>query len=71
MSEWQDISTAPKDGTPVILFARCRTATAATVVIGWHLPDMGWIEECFAPNHPVGIVPTHWQPLPTPPETGS
>jgi len=62
--EWQDISTAPKDGTVLLLFARCKTATASAPVIGWHHPDLGWIETCFAPNSPVGIVPTYWMPRP-------
>lgn len=60
--EWQDIETAPMDGTPLELFARAKNATARVVVIGWYLPDVGWIEACFAPNSPVGIVPTHWKP---------
>jgi len=60
---WQPIETAPKDGTPVILFARCKTATASAPVIGWCI-NGEWIEECFAPNRPVGIVPSHWMPRP-------
>jgi hypothetical protein len=61
---WQPIETAPKDGTPLILFARAKHATASAPVIGWWLPDMGWIESAYAPNHPVGIVPSHWMPRP-------
>lgn len=61
---WQPIDTAPKDGTPLILFARAKHATASAPVIGWWLPDMGWIESAYAPNHPVGIVPSHWMPRP-------
>jgi hypothetical protein len=61
---WQPIETAPKDGTPLILFARAKHATASAPVIGWWLPDMGWIESAYTPNHPVGIVPSHWMPRP-------
>lgn len=61
---WQPISTAPRDGTPLWLFARAKNATTAAQVVGWYLDEHGWIEAAFAPNHPVGLVPTHWQPLP-------
>lgn len=68
LSDWQPIETAPKDGTPVMLFARSKLATAPAPVVGWMI-DGEWIECCFAPNRPVGLVPTHWQPLPEPPTT--
>jgi len=61
---WQPIETAPKDGTPLILFARAKHATAGAPVVGWWIPDLGWIESAFSPNHPVGIVPSHWMPRP-------
>lgn len=61
--EWHPIETAPLDGTPVILFARAKTATASSDVIGWFL-DGDWVELCFYPNEPVGIVPSHWMPRP-------
>ncbi len=65
---WQPIETAPKDGTPVMLYARSEKATAPVVVIGWCLYGHRWVECAFAPNLPVGLVPTHWQPLPAPPK---
>ena len=63
---WRDIESAPKNGTPLLLFARCKTATAPVVLVGWHDFDWGWIESSF--TSPVGIVPLAWQPRPTPPE---
>jgi hypothetical protein len=65
--EWQPIESAPKDGTPCILFARAKNATAPAIIIGWYI-DGEWIEGCYAPNHPVGLVPTHWMPNPPFPE---
>ena len=66
--DWQPVETAPRDGTPLLLFARASTATASIVLVGWYLTHWDWIECCFAPNSPVGIVPTHWMPLPAPPQ---
>lgn len=63
-ADWQPIETAPMDGTPLVLFARCKSARAEVVVIGWFLPNMGWVECAFYPNHPVGLVPSLWMPLP-------
>jgi hypothetical protein len=62
--EWQSIETAPQDGTPVLLFARAKHARASIRIVGWFRRDIGWIEGCFMPNQPTGIVPTHWMPLP-------
>jgi len=68
MSEWQDISTAPKDGTVVIL------SNGEWVERGWWSNSMwlgslgpGWITD---DPRDVGVVHsdvTHWQPMPTPP----
>lgn len=68
---WQPIETAPKDGTEfVMLDANVNTAT-----VGHWMADVGWL------NKPVPIggakheprwfplaTPTHWMPLPQPPE---
>lgn len=63
---WRTMESAPRDGTPLLLFARAKNATAPGILVGWHLEDDGWIELCFGPrNDPVGIVPFAWMPLPT------
>lgn len=59
-----DMDKAPKDGMPLMLFARSKNATASVRLIGWYLQDLGWIEAAFSPNHPVGIIPQAWQHLP-------
>lgn len=61
---WRPISSAPLDGMPLLLLARAKNASASAIVIGWYLRDIGWIEAAFVPNHPVGLVPSHWMPLP-------
>lgn len=66
---WQDISSAPKDGTEVIGYdaddkIRC--------IIRWgkhnHVPLYGWIYQVELYGEEVdGFDPTHWQPLLAPP----
>lgn len=59
---WQPIETAPKDGTPLLLFARSIQATASIPMIGWFLDEHGWIAQSF---HGIDkIVPSHWMPRP-------
>jgi hypothetical protein len=67
--EWQPIETAPMNGKPVLLFARSIHATAPIRMVGWWIYGQGWQECAFAPNHPVGVIPTHWMPLPAIPES--
>jgi hypothetical protein len=72
MSEWQPIETAPKDGTAIL------------VCSAWTMPDglyrVGWIADGFfdGGHWLFGWLdldpeeyspPTHWMPLPAPPET--
>jgi len=61
MNEWQSIETAPKDGSDILTCARF----GGISVRYWGVGDddeMAWqprIRGCF---------PTHWMPLPKPPE---
>lgn len=60
MSEWQKIATAPKDGTLIIVSSpRWRDSDVAR----WW-PDGIW----HYGDHFRASDPTHWQPLPTPPQ---
>lgn len=67
---WQPIETAPKDGTPVLLYREC----AGWSVRGWgYWVDVkgidGWVSHGFGdPPGNLGLGhPTHWMPLPEPP----
>lgn len=66
---WQPISTAPKDGTDVLV---CQGATVAVAHWNLHLGGPGWLDDSGAAQHDywnyVGCIsPTHWMPLPEPP----
>lgn len=72
MSTWQDIGTAPRDGTAIDLwfgdrvprrYARvvdCEWRQAETVP-GWYAPSEGGV------LYLVGYGATHWMPRPSPP----
>ncbi len=59
MSDWQDISTAPKDGTVFLGkmgYTKRKTHWGKTS----HIPLFGW---CFGKVEDVDIwEPTHWKP---------
>lgn len=61
MSEWRDISTAPKDGTEVLV-----CLGEITCVATWNLWDG---EEAWRDHYGFHFSPTHWMPLPAPPIT--
>ncbi|MEK7916599.1 hypothetical protein AAB988_29660 [Burkholderia contaminans] len=62
---WQPIETAPKDGTPIVMFARYAHATASVVVIASWLEGYGmWINQSFSGGPFQQVVPSHWMPRP-------
>jgi hypothetical protein len=77
MSVWQDISTAPKDGTVIDLWVvfpsgPVRWADARWVEAGEHSCS-GPANWCSRENFPLHAfvekpVATHWMPIPNPPE---
>ena len=70
MSEWQPIETAPKDGSTVLV------ATSGKVTAAWWDEDQSIWTELLVWNsvfdeyeaQPIGFAPTHWMPLPPPPQ---
>ena len=76
MSEWKPIETAPRDGTPILIFCP-RNDRKPVCEAAWAYDYEG------APGHwttPHGVKgrgytilpesPTHWMPLPSPPSDG-
>jgi hypothetical protein len=66
---WQDISTAPKDGTWVIIGTTCDDGKEGRVFSNWFFEGDQWggedVTQCGAIF--AGESITHWQPLPAPP----
>ena len=58
---WQDISTAPKDGTRILVSNDCCPVTIAKC-FGGELGSGRWLDD-----EGNEIEPTHWRPLPAPP----
>jgi|688.fasta_scaffold26788_7 hypothetical protein len=68
-SQWQPIETAPKDGLAVLLWPYQPGDVFAgrameEVVLGYRTMD----EEWYNPEQRETFEPTHWMPLPEPPE---
>ena len=71
MSDWQDISTAPKDGTRVLTWDGDNILASVyeyyyphgTTIRGFEQP--GWVQ--WAGQSGVETIPTHWMPLPNAP----
>ena len=55
---WQPIATAPS-GTNVLVVEKMRG-----IEVAFHHPDYGWMSK---PGR-YTVIPTHWMPLPEPPD---
>lgn len=62
MDDWRTIDSAPKDGTPLLLYVRWGGKRYRTVG-RWNSHQRAWLSEIFD----TPIRPTHWMPLPAPP----
>ncbi len=69
---WRPISNAPRNGTRVLVYATLRSPhEKGFCTIGQFEQGMGWV--AYSPVREVtsGLVqiePTHWMPLPEPPQ---
>ncbi len=73
---WRPIESAPKDGTPLRLFAESlidEDFNPSGSAEGHWCDDVGWQAALWNDSaeefYTAVIYPTHWQPLPPPPET--
>ena len=73
--DWQPIESAPKDGTPVLLFDPVFQRHIGSFVEEWYkteyVPEhrtytrQKWV--CWSNRTNLDFKPTHWMPLPEPP----
>jgi hypothetical protein len=69
MTEWQDISTAPKDGTKFLALMRGGNGDIE-IAFHTHGEDGGFRVDSYAPPMINEDWMTHWMPLPEPPALG-
>lgn len=74
MSEWRPIETAPKDGTLILLYVSGQFlgfGRSVNYVVGW-MRAGDWVcdprDDTFGDPDTVHPTPTHWMPLPEPPQ---
>lgn len=78
MSNWQPIETAPKDGTRMVLFCERVVSRIHTGhwfshekqtdgVTSWRYSGW-WLDGFQHPFNQPPFEPTHWMPLPDPPQ---
>ena len=61
--EWQPIETAPKDGSPVLIFV---PSTGICMYVAWNR-NGNWMVFDTGKGHSAHVDATHWRPLPPPP----
>lgn len=73
MSEWQDISTAPKDKTDILLYRVWSLRTELPPIVAAWFDNSGGAGWCSheKPDNFIEGKPTHWMPLPEPPLASS
>lgn len=71
--DWQPIETAPRDGTPVLIYGprykNVTTALCDSNALHWWVVDE--LEDIASDDDGDGLEampPTHWMPLPEPPD---
>ena len=67
--KWEPIETAPKDGTRIDLWSRSERVPNAR----WDARRKAWVHDWLGDFDSIDEVrvdgnPTHWMPLPPPPE---
>lgn len=68
MSEWQDMSSAPRDGSWIWVYYPVRTFEDRQQVAHWSSDDDGEARWVDAADHIDWTQPIAWMPLPNPPQ---
>jgi hypothetical protein len=68
VTDWQPIKTAPKDWTDVLVFSPEHEGFNCGGVFSAFFDETSRSWLTHAPGHNMLLKPTHWMPLPSPPE---
>lgn len=66
MGAWQPIADMPEAGVDVLVF--CPDANTPVMICHHFGDNDGWYEQNPNIGPPLDVDPTHWMPLPEPPE---
>ena len=73
MPNWKPINSAPKTGTRVLLWARCKSIPAdvdySPIVGYWNRSIERWNVAPEHLNREEELVPSHWLEFPRPPKS--
>jgi hypothetical protein len=70
MSDWKAVDSAPKDGSSILLYARCTIDphhNFSPVVGRWDQQLMQWKIATEYLDQSGELVPSHWTEIPKPP----
>ena len=75
LTNWKPIETAPRNGTPVLLWARLRSNPPSPddcypIVGFWHASVERWKVSPEHLNREEDLIASHWVALPEPPKAG-
>ena len=68
--EWQPIETAPRDGRHVLTFQEMQEPSEVVMKYDSWCDLWVYADELLSDVDPAPEQPTHWMPLPAPPEDG-
>jgi hypothetical protein len=76
MTDWKSIDTAPRNGRPVLLWARLKTTPPGEddfyAIVGfWHRSIQRWKVSPEHLNREEDLIASHWAPLPEPPTSAA
>ena len=60
---WMAITTAPRDGTVILVWARWKNAPAGPAIVEWVARRSEW-KRVGEPRSIASAIVTHWMPLP-------
>ena len=67
-SQWQDISTAPRDGTEILVYSQWDWNEMDDPSEDYYIEKASYMWRGFYAYESIAVNPTHWMPLPEAPK---